>query len=588
MKHRGRVLLICLLVFVVLACLAVFVALYFTIWKVELEITAVQTDEDAQTITVGWDTSRQVDKVVIEVSHDGDDVQSVTLSNMNQIRKGEYEVDAFYGRQTVKVSTSKGIYTATETTEVELYADEYVIAPLTSTMPVTLFSLELEEITDGYTIPTFVWLKRASAWNYKAMPENVYTMPVGSATELTKETDEKTIYAKTSEWIRELYEINPDSYFHLYYCDYFAYGWMDATIASGIPAENYDVTLLSDGTASFEAFNRHFNNADSALNAAEYEKMKGEYETLKTQVAAGGSYTRNSKYVIDAGDLKEYAYVMAKEEPNVTWWLTRISGTLATDNDEMYAEVEALVDTSIFVKDLNTLLSALDESQQASLKALYNFSDEMFTEAAEEGKKIMLILGTWDVNEDCFDDYVKAVMAYCGDDYVYYYKGHPKNPTYTVSGKLEHLEELGLTDIDSTIPAELILFFNPGVYVSGYQSTTFVSVDPEYAAFVFNCRMADFDESLGYKDSMDGFISPVSSGDADYGCLVTDSSSYVLEFSSGTEIAIYSAKTGVLTYYTLQTDGTYSLDTEESVSGTEEGSYPADEDGLRADTSCEE
>ncbi len=555
--HRVRILLICLLAFLAVACVVVFVSLYFTIWKVELSITAVQTDEDAQTITVGWDTSKQVDKVVIEVSHDGDDVQAVTLSNMNQIRKGEYEVDAFYGRQTVKVSTSRGIYTASEETEVELYTDEYVIAPLTSTMPVTLFSLELESITDGYTIPTFVWFKRASAWNYSAMPENVYTMPVATATELTEENNEKLIYERTSEWIRELYEINPDSYFHLYYCDYFAYGWMDATIANGIPAENYDVTLLSDGTASFQDFNLHFNNTDSAANAAEYESMKKEYETLKEQVADGGSYTRSSRYVIDANDLKEYAYVMAKEEPNVSWWLTRISGTLATDNDEMYAEVESLVDTSIFVKDLNTLLSAMDETQQASLKALYNFSDEMFTEAAEEGKKIMLILGTWDVNEYYFDDYVNAVMAYYGDDYVYYYKGHPKNPTYTISGKLDHLAELGLTDIDSTIPAELILFFNPGVYVSGYQSTTFVSVDPDYASFLFNCRMADFDVSLGYMESMDAFISLLSEDDADYGYLAEDSDSYVIEFASGTDIAIYSAKTGIITYYTLQADGTY-------------------------------
>ncbi|MCD8286356.1 MAG: hypothetical protein LUD50_03900 [Clostridia bacterium] len=563
MTRRTRILLICVLAFLLLACLAVFVSLYFTIWKVSLTITAEQTEEDAQTITVGWDTSKQVNKVVIEVSHDGDDVQSVTLSNMNQIRKGEYVLDAFYGRQTVKVTTKRGIYTASETMTVELSASEYVIAPLTSTMPVTLFSLELENITEEYTIPTFVWFKRPGAWNYKVLPDNVYTMPVASATELTTETDEKTIYSRTSEWIRELYEINPDSYFHLYYCDYFAYGWMDATIALGIPAENYDVTLLSDGTASFEYFNQHFNNEDQSVNSAEYERMKGEYETLKSQVAEGGSYTRKSKYVIDANDLREYAYVMAKEEPNVTWWLTRISGTLATDNDEMYAEVESLVDTSIFVKDLNTLLSALNETQQANLKTLYNFSDEMFTEAAESGKKIMVILGTWDINEYNFDDYVKAVMAYYGDDYVYYYKGHPKNPTYSVSGKLEHLEELGLTDIDSTIPAELILFFNPGVYVSGYQSTTFVSVDPGYAAFLFDCRMADFDVSLGYKDSMDAFISPLSSDDADYGCLAQDDSSYVIEFASSSDIGIYSASTGVITYYTLLPDGTYSADWQE-------------------------
>ena len=78
--------------------------------------------------------------------------------------------------------------------------------------------------------------------------------------------------------------------------------------------------------------------------------------------------------------------------------------------------------------------------KKADLKSLYKFSDTMFEKAEEEHKQVMVILGTWTETEqaDYFDNYVKAIKAYYGDNYVYYYKGHPKNPTDTVECKRAH------------------------------------------------------------------------------------------------------------------------------------------------------
>lgn len=322
--------------------------------------------------------------------------------------------------------------------------------------------------------------------------------------------------------------------------------------------ENNYVTLLSDGTASFNYFNKHFNNADDSVNEAEYAAMKIKYDKVKEQIADKGNYKAgSSKYAISTDTIREYAYVMAKEEANVTWWLTRTNGTMATANATMYSELSS--NARIQVKDLKTLLTALDATQQANLKSLYNFSDSTFEKAEAEGKEVMVILGTWDTNEYHFIDYVNAVKAYYGNDYVYYYKGHPKNPPQTIAGKMEKLAALGLIDVDATIPAELIMFFKPDVFVSGYASTTFVSVTDEKSCGLFNITKAAAaaDSSISaYDENMDFFISTIDHSNTTYSSIVPNTSDtfYLIEAAdSNTDfaVAIFNATQKTIKYYKI-------------------------------------
>ena len=534
----------------------VLIVLTNTIWKVKLTVSAEQV-ENSQNIKVKWKISKEIDNIEIKVKHDGNIISSVVLSNPNDVFKGEYEIPAYYGKHIVSVSVSNKLFTTTEKQTVKVFADEYNIAPITATMPVTIFSLSLMDKdngiinnAEGNPIPTFVWFKRSEAWDYTNMPENVYTMPMVNSNRITANADQSEIYSNTSKWVKELYEINSNSKFNFFYNDYFAYGWLQATIANGIPQSNYKVVLLSDGTASFSYFNKHFDNENYATN---YAKMVEKYNKLKTQIKSRKSYKEQliNNFEIDANTIREYAYIMAKEEPNVEWWLTRVSGTMATNCPEMQNQINDLVSAGkIKVKDLKSLLFALTTEEQASLKQLYNFSDTMFEKASNENKKIMVILGTWTdtENKTNFDEYVKAVQKYYGNDYVYYYKGHPRNPTNSVKGKLEHLNSLNLIDVDSTIAAELIFFFNPDAYCTGYQSTTFVSLDDEHSCGIFNVRKDSFTES--YKNNIDFFISMVESTDTKYGSLV-DKKSCLLEFVKATEydIAIYDDSKNSMKYY---------------------------------------
>ena len=519
--------------------------------KHTLTVQAEQID-DSQKINVSWEANKMIDSVTIEVLHGNTRVTKININDTTTLLKGSYQVDAFYGKQTVKVTSynSNGTYTSTttRTKTVKLTADEYVIAPITATMPVTLFTLSLKTITNNYTTPTFVWFKRPGVWEYSEMPENVNLIPVCNADDFIHDTNQNAVYEKVSKWVKELYELNPNSKFNFYYNDYYPHGWLQATVGNNIPEANYKVTLLSDGAGSFTFFNDRLDNENYE---SVYAEMKAEYEKLKTQVQKTGKYpAKNNNYKINSEELREYIYVMAKEESNVDWWLTRVSGTLAVNTPDLYTEVQDLVTSGdIKVKDLKTLLLAFSEEEQVQLKKLFNFSDTMFEKAKEENKEVMVFLGTWNQDEENFDGYIKTLKALYGDEYVFYYKGHPKSPTETIDGKFEKLNKLGVIDIDSTIPAELIFFFNPEVFASGYQSSTFLTIDEEKSMSVVHVRKDAFSES--YKDNLKSFVTKVESSDATFGSLVTSTNCFLVEYVDTTnyDISIFDANKNTMKNY---------------------------------------
>lgn len=556
MRHKlGIVALICCAVLFMTASVFMFAACEETEEDTTANLTVTATQvENEQKVNVGFETDFVYDSVTVSVIHDGTVSYKHTYKSAD-VSETPLQVPAFYGKQTIKVQLKKGKAVCTRQKEVPVFAQVYNIAPLTATMPVTMFSLSLPEITENYTIPTFVWFKRSEAWNYDNMPENVYTVPVASLRQIKGNSNQKTIYKMTNAWIKELYDINPSSHFNLFYNDYFGYGWLDATVARGIPTENYTVSLLSDGTASFHYFNKRLNNKNYEST---YAKMKADYETLKTEIAAQGSYIERGSYIISAEGAREYAFVMAKEEPNLTWWLTRANGTLGTEKVDgdvtVYNKiVSELEGTKILIKDLKKLYSNLSEENCEMIRKLYDFGGSLLTEAVTQNKKPMILLGTWAYSEDRFADYVKATRAFYGTEkYVYYYKGHPKSPTNSVPGKLEQLEALGLIDVDSTISAELFFFTYPPCVGSGYQSSTFLSTTDEQTGAIWGVRKGKVGQS--YEPNLDAFISPLDHFDTTYGKYLDSEAldRYMLvEFrdTSVYDFGIYDNTTETIVYY---------------------------------------
>lgn len=442
---------------------------------------------------------------------------------------------------------------------VGVVAEEYNLATLAATFPVTLYTMSLWDISqqaDGDPIPTITYLSRSQQYNWDSLPDMVYPMPSTALENITTSNiNWGALENQMQKYVKDLYELNPDSYFNLYVNDFYAIGIANFFIANGIPEDQYNTFLLSDGAGTRSIFTRLYDIDDPQ---SRYDTLAAHWEEIKETAKTG---------VMQDEQLINYGYVIAKEESNVEWWISRPNDiVLSKQNEEgnqktFMAAFEEVKTAKVKDKRINTMLTNLQnkgEDVVAQFKAIYNFSDSYFSKAEAENKDVMMILGTHHNNEGDLKNYINFLKTYYGDKYLYYYKGHPATPTILYPEKQEILDEVGVIDVDSSVAAELIMFFNPGIYLSGYQSTSFESLESaEKGCCLFLRKSAA--ASLGYKDKMDVFISPFVEADkATYGDICPEGKTcYLVEPNEASEkydIAIWNATDSELKYYKYVTD----------------------------------
>lgn len=233
--------------------------------------------------------------------------------------------------------------------------------------------------------------------------------------------------------------------------------------------------------------------------------------------------------------------------------------TKATEQFKTFnTAVKSELDGKSYDKDTNALLEKnfkvlstdMDEgvkekknANSAALKDLYNLGENMFQAAKEQNKKIMLICGSKVTSEVEFENYAKLAKKFYGDEYMFFYKGHPATPTPFYASKQAQLERLGFVDVDSSIAAELILFYYPEVYMTGYESTTWQSV-PEISEqaepkgySLFNYTKSNANTNLTYHGAIAYYFSKLTDENSDtYGQYMTaNKTNYLIEYADTTK-----------------------------------------------------
>jgi hypothetical protein len=484
---------------------------------------------------------------------------------------GSFDMDfTTYGKFTVTATFYKNnvAVASTAAQTVNIIANEYNIAPISATLPVTFFSISLwgtnnlRTATSGEPIPTIMLMERPSAWNWDQLPAGVYPLPYLTQQEVAYQppvfSEAAAKFMKDSEamtaYVTDLYAANPSARFNLYVCDYYLGLIQSILYANKIPQSQYSITVLSDGSFSYTKFSAVYSDPTPQ---ATHATLVTNWNNAKTQAYATGKVTLG--FTLNAPN--NYLYAAVVSEPGARWWLARPALlTTGGDNNALGQLVQANTAQVIRI-NIAPMLSALGQADLQEFKALYNFSSTYFADAEAEGKKVMLFLGTTVGNESAFSEYARFVMAYYGDEYAYYYKGHPGTPTDMYPAKQDQLDYLGTPDVDSSIAAELILFFYPDICLAGYSSSTYASVtNPDMAKGLFNRPKADAlaDITADYA-MMDFFITQVtnSSSSAIRNLCRDGVASYLVEFSDteaaaqGSTIAIWEPGTTTITYYKL-------------------------------------
>lgn len=457
---------------------------------------------------------------------------------------------------------------------VAVTADEYNFAPLTASYPVLVFTLMLNEITANGSIPTFICMDRYNQYDWNNLPYNCQIMPFASAWETTSTHAFHPLRNRLAKYIAELYSLNKNSKFNLYVGDNYCEVILEMFVANRIPESNWSATLLSDGARTAWLLSETYKVENPQ---ARYDEMRDNFNDVKSYVYKTGrfdpaelvsliKYPGVGVYQI----LECYAYVMAKENSNISWIVNRLRA-----NENLNAIKDAAFVTEILnnVKQVytNNLLAALTEEQAENFKKLYKFNSDMFTVAEEQNKEVIVILGTsWSSeNGNLYDNIKMLVELYGTENYVYYYKGHPGYPTSQYTGRQEYFESLKkegyeIYELDNAIAAEIILFFKPDIYMAGYETSTFDSVEShEKALLLFGSKHYFVEEKkYTYAKYFDVFASVITDK-TEYGDLQleADRTYFVIEYNNTAEyqtqidnfnkheIAIYDTVEKTVKYY---------------------------------------
>lgn len=480
--------------------------------------------------------------------------------DIDSILTGDNQIDLTnYGKFNLTVNYIKnGNVINTSSKTVGIGASEYNLAPLSATFPVVYFSLSIWDINtnENGNIPTIVMLDRPSAYDWDNLPTNVYAMPYLTESEISYTSD----FTAFKQYVKDLYEITPTAKFNLYINDITCSYIHDVIYSNKIPEGQYTITMLSDGSATYSIINdtydvdnpeeKHQKLIETWNNAKEYAYKNG-------KKASGWDW--HSHW--------DCMYAVLSCEPGTQWWVSRNNLFTSGDSNAFADKIK----NDVTIVNVNTLLQNLQSKGDATVKEfkdLYNFNDGYFNSAEQQGKKAMMILGTYVYNEQNFDDYARLTQLYYGDEYMYYYKGHPNTPTGLYPEKQVQLNELEIEDVDSSIAAELILFFNPEISMSGYGTSTFNSASSEMACGLYNMNKETAlseTQSVDYT-GIDWFASSINENTKKEirDLCESDDRSYLVEFSDqilGNEeydIAIYNANKGTLKYYKLSDNG-YTL-----------------------------
>ena len=152
------------------------------------------------------------------------------------------------------------------------------------------------------------------------------------------------------------------------------------------------------------------------------------------------------------------------------------------------------------------------------IKNLLNFNSNYFEEAYKLNKSVMVIVGTTDHTEKNLYDYIITAQLFYKSDYIYYYKAHPETPIENNQQKIDNLKNINVTPIDSNIPLEVILFFNPNVSCSGYYSSSFIEMNPKYVKSLFG----QYKKEDEYYNKFDYFCQYIKKNNEKYGKYLND------------------------------------------------------------------
>ena len=227
-----------------------------------------------------------------------------------------------FGKFTVELSTEKNgaVVRKFPKRTVGVTADSYVLAPVSATLPVAMFSLNLWGKDSVRKIgPVIAMFERPNAYDWNALPgptaeeHGVYALPYlterenafqpGGFDEAAQQfRDRIDVFA---DYVRDLRELDPSSDFHLYSVDMFPNMVQKVIYANRIPQDQYTINLMTDGAYSYVKFADLYQGSNPR---GTHERLLREWKEMKEHAYANGRADAKASEQWSTGSPEAFEY----------------------------------------------------------------------------------------------------------------------------------------------------------------------------------------------------------------------------------------------------------------------------------------
>ena len=395
--------------------------------------------------------------------------------------------------ETIAANTNVGEKDESFTGNINVYMNWGTVSPLYSLLNVYT---DIDEAKKEGREPTksFMWYERAATANEKLLPENVTLMNNIDA-KYNNGANNAENTKQCMGFFRKVYETYPNAHYTLFTDDLRAQYEFLMMNYNGVPKEQYNVVLGTDGTATYSMIKNYlYKNSDPT----DVDQVMGDvnsnwdwyaYWYHEYQKRISNHQVEQSRFINTNGGASFVVWEQASQD-NVEYWV-QWPQLMVSDVEGLNEYLQSKM--HIVEKHHNDMYAALSEESKkeflnlvlagsfrdteyptdTDFKAMY---DEQYFPGYSEGKKYMIISGTSKDGENpAFEESVDAVMNYFGDEYTYLYKPHPAWPAKNVEGREEYLKSKGIVELPAQTPMEVILWTYPNVNVGGYNSSLYMS-----------------------------------------------------------------------------------------------------------------
>lgn len=343
--------------------------------------------------------------------------------------------------------------------------------------------------------PSYVFYERTKTFVPEEFPANAVVTTGADRNSIATADEMKRMRTQMLDRIREINEKEPTAVFGLYVDDLrcrLGYDWF---VAQGIDSARVRVSMLSDGTGTYNNFAGYF--GDPATAEKNWTKYARQIEALDWN--HGGRYpqTRSidefESWTWPFGLSTLPGYRLLLQDAN----LLESSGPFIT---------EQLARMQMKSVQPYELLASLSQDAQARFYRMASFDYDKFAQLFDASpKKNLVIIGTSHKDGDSERlqrKYVERIVDQYGEQYDIFFKPHPADKS-----SADYQTRFGLTLLPGQMPFEIFVWslIDKVDVIGGYQSTVFLTVPVDKVKFLFAANAASLVRPLNllFKDVTD-------------------------------------------------------------------------------------